>query len=89
MEALKSKPGASLETCYSRVLCEAADVAKTKPRDQNALAPREMKSRSLEKSSPHQSSNDEVCLEKRKQDNGMTFVPQKMFKKNPEQRRRS
>ena len=43
VEALKAIPGVSLETCYSCVLCKAADVAKPKLRDRNTLILREMK----------------------------------------------
>ena len=71
VEALKASPGVSLETRYSRVLCKAADVAKPKPRDQNALTPREMRIRLPDKPSPFQKSNDNVDLEERKQDNGI------------------
>ena len=58
------------------MLCEAANAAKPKPRDENALAPRKMRIRLLEKHVPHQSSNDEVDLEKHEQGNRMMFVPQ-------------
>ena len=43
LEMLKSAPGASLENCYMKTSCKSADVAKLKPKDQNALTPREMR----------------------------------------------
>ena len=40
VESLKAAPGVSLETCYSRVLYKAEDVANSKLRDHDALTPR-------------------------------------------------
>ena len=52
VDSLEGAPGVSLETCYLDVLCKAADVAKPKPKDQNALTPREMRIRLPEAPSP-------------------------------------
>ena len=79
VEALKAIPGVSLETCYSCILCKAADVAKPKPRDRNTLTPREMRIRLPDKPLPSQQSNDNVDLEKYKQDNGMIFILQEIL----------
>ena len=68
-----------METCYSRVLYKAANVAKPKPRDQNALTQREMRIRLPEIPSPHQSSIDDIDLLKHKKEIGVIFVPQDVF----------
>ena len=81
VDSLKGTPGVSLETFYLKVLCEDADVAKPKQKDQNALTPREIRIRLPEapSPSPHQLSNENIDTLKHKKESGTICVPQDIF----------
>ena len=86
VESLKGTLGVSLYSCYMKVLCKAADVARLKPKDQNTLTPREMRitlpqtssAPSLSASAPSPSP-EKLDLLKYKKDNGIIYIPQYIF----------
>ena len=77
VESLKATPGVDLETCYVRILCKAADVAKPKPKDQNTLTHREMRINLPQTSNPPLG---KIYILKHKKESGVIFLPQDLFK---------